>query len=149
MSFSSSQYQSPIYTNLTTIGTTDLNNVTTTGTTNMLGQLNMAAGENINANNSSIYVTNANITGTLTLGSGADINATESSINVVNANISGSLNMSSGANINANNSSISGAFINCGLDTTIDRTLIFNEDGSSSIHNSFALQGGTTLNASN
>jgi hypothetical protein len=63
--------------------------------------------------------------------------------------ISGPLTMSSGMNINANNSAINTAFLTCGLDTTIERNLIFNSDGSSSIYNTFALQGGTTMNASN
>jgi hypothetical protein len=170
MSFSSSQYQSPIYTNLTTVGTTDLNNVTTTGITNMLGQLTMSAGSNIDASSSLITTENLNvdanvsiggweinltgnptINGSFALGGGTTMNASNSSIDVETISVSqnGSLNLGSGANINASNSSISGAFINCGLDTTIDRNLIFNENGSSVIYNTFALEGGTTMNASN
>jgi len=177
MSFASSQYLSPTYTNITSSGTINANKLTATGDSNLAttnitsGALNMSSGVNINASNSSIssaFLTcgldttidrnlyfntdgSSVIYNTFALQGGTTMNASNSTFLVKQLNVSdnGSLNMGSGTNINASNSSIATAFLNCGLDATIDRNLHFNDDNSSSIYNSFALQGGTTMNASN
>ena len=73
MSFASSQYLSPTYTNITSSGTINANKLTATGTSNLAttnitsGALNMSSGVNINASGSSITAVNITVTDNLNL----------------------------------------------------------------------------------